>query len=54
MHFAAVAACCWLTAWTAFADQRNFIFNVGNPTLTPDGLSRPTVMVNGQFPGPRP
>lgn len=30
----------------------DYTFNVGNANLAPDGFSRSTVVVNGQFPGP--
>lgn len=36
----------------ALAETRNFNFNVVNADLAPDGFTRSTVVVNGQFPGP--
>lgn len=36
----------------ALAETRNYNFNIVNANLAPDGFSRSTVVVNGQFPGP--
>ncbi|KAG8797649.1 laccase, multicopper oxidase, benzenediol:oxygen oxidorectuctase, partial [Serendipita sp. 399] len=34
------------------AVDRNYVFNVANADLAPDGFTRSTVVVNNQFPGP--
>lgn len=36
----------------ALAETINYNFNIVNANLAPDGFSRSTVVVNGQFPGP--
>jgi iron transport multicopper oxidase len=36
---------------SVFAADVFYTFNVVNANLSPDGFSRPTVVVNGQFPG---
>nr|DAA04522.1 TPA_exp: laccase 17 [Coprinopsis cinerea okayama7\ len=38
-------------ASTTFAAHVNYTFNIVNANLAPDGFTRPTVVVNGQFPG---
>ena len=36
---------------TALAADVNYVFNIVNANISPDGFSRPAVLVNGAFPG---
>jgi iron transport multicopper oxidase len=36
---------------TAFAADVNYVFDIVNANIAPDGFSRPAVLVNGAFPG---